>query len=92
MKKLILLTLPLLIVGCSMSKVPPVENTEDMKVQPVIVPAEENKEEVKTEDKPQREILAKPKETRTEPKESDSKTDEMTQEIDTMIDNLISDL
>lgn len=92
MKKLILLTLPVLLVACGTSKVRPVEISTDAPAQPIIAPSEQNKEEAKTEDKPQREILAKPKETTTKPTESDPKTDEMTQEIDAMIDDLISDL
>jgi len=89
MKKLILLTLPLLLISCGVSKVPPVETTTDTQIEPVIVPVEEAKTEEKSQPK---EILAKPepitpKETNTEPE-----TDEMTQEIDRLIDDLISDL
>jgi hypothetical protein len=91
MKKLILLTLPLLLVACGTSKVRPVEISTDTPPQRVIVPAEDSKEEAKTEEKTGKEVLAKPKES---PKttETDPKTDEMTKEIDAMIDDLISDL
>lgn len=88
MKKLILLALPLLLISCGVSKVPTGETTNDAKIEPVIVPAEEPK----TEEKPQREILAKPEPIAPKNTETEVKTDEMTQELDRLIDDLISDL
>lgn len=88
MKKLILLTLPLLLISCGVNQVEPVETAPDTKIEPVIVPAEEPK----TEEKPQREILAKPEPITPKNTETETKTDEMTQEIDRLIDDLISDL
>lgn len=86
MKKLILLTLPLLLMSCGVSKVPPVETTPDTKIEPVIVPVEA----VKVEEKPQKEILTKS--APVSPKTTEPETDEMTEEIDRLIDDLISDL
>lgn len=88
MKKLILLALPLLLISCGVSQVTPVDNSTDTKIEPVIAPTEETK----TEEKPQREILAKPEPITPKNTETEAKTDEMTQEIDRLIDDLISDL
>jgi hypothetical protein len=76
MKKLILLILPLLLVACGTSKVRPVEISTDTPPQPIIAPAEENKEEVKIEEKPQREVMAKPEPITTKNTETEVKTDE----------------
>lgn len=92
MKKLILMTLPLLLVACGTSKVAPVETSSETQIQTIIVPAEENEESTQTTDKPQKEVLAKPAPTSSKNTETEPTTDEMTNEIDAMIDNLISDL